>query len=167
MTSTYSPEIFRRAREILDSPLAYPGLVQRKRARVPLRVWRYPSFEPYCSWSVVESNEAQFIRRIVWDQSRTSLVEPATYGCEAPLEPQTFGLLMSELHALELSPFRPDARFGIDGTSYGIEAEAYSVSTRLVWWEAAPDGWASLQVWYERSVAIFESLLPASTANSR
>jgi hypothetical protein len=158
-------EVFQRARELLERPKLYQGLVPRGNASIPLRVWRYPSFTPWSSWAVLEDKKQLFLRRIEWDLRRTHIPPLNTYGCEAPLEQAAFDALMPELQAVELSPFIPTPGIGIDGVWYGIEAGSYMGSARLVWREKPPKSWEPLGVWHARVTAFFDSLLPQSTAN--
>jgi hypothetical protein len=152
-----------KASELLEHPEAYPGLVERKFARVRLRLWRYPSFEPLRSWAVLQAKKALFLRRIVWDQGRTEGLKPTTYGSEVPLEKPVLDMLLAELQAVELPPFLPVSSIGLDGTTYGVEAGSYMLSARLTWWEAPPKAWEPLRDWHMRTAALFDSLLPLAT----
>jgi hypothetical protein len=65
---TASGPHFGQAHALLDHPETYSGLAPHRDARRLLRLWRYPSFEPYCSWAVIEARSGLFLRRVVWDQ---------------------------------------------------------------------------------------------------
>ncbi|WP_152613568.1 hypothetical protein [Inquilinus limosus] len=94
------------ARALLDRAEAYPGLVEHRNARQLLRLWRYPSFEPWCSWTVIEARSGLFLRRVIWDQhDRSGMPQPVTYGCEAPLPPEVIGPVLGDLAAIRLVPF--------------------------------------------------------------
>jgi hypothetical protein len=157
--------VFDRGRQILEHPELYPGLPQREYARVILRTWRYPSFEPYFSWAVVQAKGELFLRRVVWDQRRRDVPEPITFGSEVPLDSKEYSLLLDELQVIKVPPFLSVSTVGLDGTSYGVESGSYMLSARLAWWEAAPAAWAPLQQWHERAASAFESLLPLATTS--
>ena len=150
---------------LLEHPAEYPGLALLMPPRVLLRVWRYPSFEPWCSWAVLEADGSLFLRRIAWDHRRLVISDPITYGSEVLIERSTFDSLSSELHDIELMPFAPVSTLGIDGTTYGVEVGDFGVSARLSWWASPPADWVPVQEWHERAVALFESLLPAQTTS--
>jgi hypothetical protein len=154
-----------KGREFLEPPENYPGLVERARASVCLRVWLYPSFEPQRSWAVIRAKEGLFLRRIVWDQQRRGggLRPPDTYGSETPLANSVFDMLQAELQAIELPPFLPVPTIGVDGTSYGVETGSYMPSARLAWWHTLPEAWGPLRNWHARAAALFDSLLPPAT----
>jgi|GEM_PF-5160283 len=59
--------------------------------------FRYPSFKPSASWSVIQEGRKFFIQRVVWDQVQTVDSEPVTYGAESPIEEEGFRELLSEL----------------------------------------------------------------------
>lgn len=152
-----------KALRVLESPESYPGLTKRSFARTLLRLWRYPSFEPYSSWALIEASSQMFLRRVTWDKSKIS-VTPVTYGSEAPIEALAYEGLLSRLREIQLPPFIAVATLGIDGTSYGIEIGAFfGRSARLSWWETPPPEWAALGTWHSEAVEKFDGLLPART----
>lgn len=150
------------ARALLDRPEAYPGLVEHRNARQLLRLWRYPSFEPWCSWAVIKARSGLFLRRVVWDRlDRSGMPQPVTYGCEAPLQQEMVELVLGELAAVRLVPFPTASALGLDGTGYGVEQDIGLRSARLTWWDVHPEDWAPLHRWHERTAARFDALLPA------
>ena len=58
-----------KALQVLESPESYPSLTERPFARTLLRIWRYPSFEPYSSWALIQASSQVFLRRVTWDKS--------------------------------------------------------------------------------------------------
>jgi hypothetical protein len=154
---------YEKALRLLESPASYPGLAERARARVSLRIWRYPSFEPCSSWALVEASKSVFLRRVTWDQRHPLSTEPVTYGSEVPIKPHLYEPLLAQLRSIQLPPFIAVATLGIDGTSYGVEIGAFGLSARLSWWETPPREWAALHSWHADAVARFDALLPAST----
>ncbi len=149
--------------DALEHPERYPGLAERKLPRVLLRIWCYPSFDPYRSWAAIQAREGLFLRRIVWDQGRTGRLKPTTYGSEVPLEHSVFDELVADLQAIELPPFLAVSTIGLDGTSYGVETGSYMLSARLAWWQTPPEAWEPLRNWHARASALFDSLLPTAT----
>jgi len=151
-----------QAHALLDRPETYPGLVGRKGARQVLRLWRYPSFEPYCSWAVIDIRSGLFLRRVVWDRhNRSATPQPVTYGCEAPLRQEWLAPVLADLAAISLAPFLMAGNLGLDGTSYGVERGGGFGSARLDWWDLRhPEDWAPLHQWHERMAARFDALLP-------
>jgi len=154
---------YERALALLEAPEAYPALARRKCTRL-LRVWVYPSFKPSASWSLIQEGRRFFIRRVVWDQVLTVDSEPVTYGSESPVEEESFRALLSELQAMQVTPFALASTMGIDGTSYGVEVGGINPSGRMSWWGKPPLGWAPLQEWHARATELLESFLPASTS---
>ena len=156
----------KRAHALLDRPETYPGLAARGRGRRLLRLWRYPSFEPYCSWAVIEARSGLFLRRVVWDQRRDDPTpEPVTYGSEALLRQEELAEVLAELAAIRLTPFPTIRILGLDGTGYGVEQGDSFGSARLEWWDLRhPEDWAPLHRWHERTAARFDALLPARSA---
>ena len=154
-----------RATQLLENPLLYPGLPQKKRPRVLLRLWHYPAFEPHASWVIIEDDTKYFLRRVVWDQ-RVDIVspEPQTYATEAPINKCVLDELMNKLQGIELPPFIPVDTVGIDGVRNGLEFGSYMASARLSWWCDPPPQWAPLQSWHNDAIDVLEQLLPSSAA---
>jgi hypothetical protein len=152
-----------KAMQLLESPESYPGLAVRPYARTLLRVWRYPSFEPYSSWALIEAKSHVFVRRVTWDRSQTQTVTPETFGSEVPIEAQAYEGLLSRLREIQLPPFMTVARLGLDGVSYGVEVAVFGLSARLSWWQTAPPEWAGLESWHSEAIEKFDGLLPVST----
>jgi hypothetical protein len=150
------------AHALLDHPETYPGLVEHRNARQLLRLWRYQSFEPCCSWAVIEARSGLFLRRVVWDRlDRSGMPQPVTYGCEVPLRQEIVAPVLGELAAIRLVPFPMASTLGLDGTSYGVERGTGFRSARLSWWDVHPEDWAPLHQWHEQTAASFDALLPA------
>lgn len=153
-----------RALAVLESPLSYPGLPEHWFPRVLLRVWRYPSFQPYASWALIATRkEETFVRRITWHPYHPLNETPVTFGAEAAIEASAREPLLRALRAIRLPPFIPADRAGIDGTTCGVEFGNDMRSARLGWWETPPAEWADLARWHADAIAAFEALLPAHT----
>ncbi len=69
-------ELLARARHALEHPGEVEPRGDLHRYRLFLRLWRYPSFEPWVSWAVFEpgryADDAELfhVRQITWDQQR-------------------------------------------------------------------------------------------------
>jgi hypothetical protein len=157
----------RRAVSLLEHPESYPGLAIRERARVKLRVWRYPSFEPFASWAVLQASGSLFVRRVLWDQAQMQLPEPVTYGSEAPCEEAVFGELIAKLASIALPPFVVTGGIGLDGTRCGVAVEDNMSSFCANWWEEHPHEWAPLREWHAKAVAALERVLPSPTVGAQ
>jgi hypothetical protein len=148
------------AHKLLEQPETYPGLPARTPSRVCLRVWRYPSFEPCASWSVIDQKGNLFLRRVLWDQTPMQLPDPNTYGSEAPLDVEVFKEVITNLEPVSIQPHLPSGNIGLDGTRCGMEINDFMSSSRLSWWESHPLAWAPLREWHEHTISKFEALLP-------
>lgn len=156
-----------QAVRMMESPLEYRGLPHHPLARVLLRVWRYPSFQPYASWALIQARKDVLVRRVTWDQRHPLADTPVTFGCEAVVETALHEALTSALRDIRLPPFVSATTAGIDGTTYGVDFGGYMRSARLSWWEQPPAEWAELGAWHEQAIARFDALLPASTPAAR
>jgi hypothetical protein len=156
-----------KAMQLLESPASYPGLAERPNARILVRLWRYPSFEPYSSWALIESKSQVFLRRVTWDKSQWLFTTPDTFGSEVLIEAPAYEGLLSRLREIQLPPFINLASLGIDGITYGIEINLFGLSTRLSWWNTPPPEWAALGTWHAEAIEKFDGLLPASTPDYR
>lgn len=158
-----SHEQYLKAMQMLESPESYPGLTERPHARTLLRIWRYPSFEPYSSWALIEARSQVFLRRVTWDKSELLAITPDTFGCEAPVEAQAYEGLLARLREIQLPSFISEVRLGIDGVTYGVEVAAFGLSARFSWWNTPPPQWAALESWHSEAIETFDGLLPVST----
>ncbi|WP_225766610.1 hypothetical protein [Inquilinus sp. Marseille-Q2685] len=151
------------ARALLDHPETYPGLIEHGSARQLLRLWRYPSFAPWCSWAVIEARSGLFLRRVVWDRhDRSGKPQPVTYGCEAPLRPEMLATVLGELAVIRLTPFPTVRILGLDGTGCGVEQGDLFGFARFEWWDVRhPEDWGPLHQWHERTAGRLDALLPA------
>jgi hypothetical protein len=156
------------AHQRLANPETYSGLLQRSRDQRKLMLWRYPTFEPYSSWSIFQVDHHYWVRRIEWNRSRrfpSDNVSPYTYGCEAVIANQSVNTLLSNLSELTFRPFQQPELAGRDGTIYGVEVGSDWLPCRLTWWQLPSDDWQPLADWFERAVSEFQSVLPASTSH--
>jgi hypothetical protein len=162
-----TPNLRTAALQLLEHSELYPGLPVHKPVRVRARLWRYPSFEPFISWTVLDVKGKFFVRRVVWEQTPTPLPQPTTFGSEATFDAKVFSTLAQSLQALSIPPFAATPSIGLDGTRNGIEIADFMSSTHLCWWEEGPESWTPLRLWHERAIAQLEATLPTQTPSAR
>ena len=156
-------EQYLKGLQLLESPASYPSLGERPYARTLVRLWRYPSFEPYSSWALIEAKSQVFLRRVTWDKSQWLDFTPVTFGSEVLIEAPAYEGLLSRLREIQLPPFINFNRLGLDGVTYGIEISVFGLSARLSWWDTPPPEWAALGTWHAEAIEKFDGLLPTST----
>lgn len=74
-----------KAYRSLEHPEEYSSLLERSKFDRKLLLFRYPSFAPRTSWSLFNTKNNYYLRRIVWDTSLSfpsHNVDPYTYGSE-------------------------------------------------------------------------------------
>lgn len=158
-----------QAYRLLEYPERYPGLLKRREGDRKLLLFRYPSSSINTSWSLFETEEAFWLRRIDWDRSKwcpLEDVEPFTFGCEISCSPEFVKDILSSLSVIKFCPFKQPELIGIDGTFYGIKIEYYWLCCSVRWWEQPNDDWKPLAQWFDKTVKVFEQILPQSTCNS-
>ena len=158
------------ARRLLERPLDYPGLVQRRRARQEVRIWRAPSFDPESSWTIIADKSEWFVRRVVHvrsevlGQERRPEMRHDTFASEARLAEPLALSLIRDLRAICIMPFVKVSGLGLDGATYGVETSSFKALVRLSWWGKAPEEWGALRSWYGATIGVLESqLLPSTT----
>jgi hypothetical protein len=156
----------KEARRLLEAPLDYPRLARRPRASQKVRIWRQPSFDPECSWSIIRDSEDWFVRRIVYapryEAGQIWRLWRHTFGSEARLPEAVATELLRDLHAISLSPFVELSGAGVDGARYGVDTGALLPHASLSWWGQAPEAWSALRDWYGAAVSALEAGLPPS-----
>ncbi|MEM9092983.1 MAG: hypothetical protein AAGC93_30185 [Cyanobacteria bacterium P01_F01_bin.53] len=119
---------------LLDHPEEYPGLPIRRDTDRRLLIFRYPSFEPYFSWSLFYSNKTYWIRRVGWDPSKcfpSENAEPLTFGSEVVCPNEVAETLLSSLATISIRPLQQPKLIGMDGTICGIVVGNYWLSCAL------------------------------------
>lgn len=107
--------------ELVRNAFAYPGFKERKGEHEGMRVWVYPSFQPFVSYSISKFREGFFLRRVIWDYgTKTITEEPQTYCSEIEVQESVFSELKSTLSEIEVAPFKPAEMLGIDGVRFGV-----------------------------------------------
>jgi hypothetical protein len=105
------------ARRLLERPLEYPGLVER-RSRV-VRIWRSPSFDPESSWTIIEDKGEWYVRRVVYvQQAAADGFRHDTFASEGRLAEGLALSLIRDLRAIRIEPFLPLGGLGLDSVSY-------------------------------------------------
>jgi hypothetical protein len=152
------------ARRLLERPLDYPGLVQRRGANQEVRIWRAPSFDPESSWTIIADKSEWFVRRVVYvRRSAAGEIWHDTFASEARLAEPVALSVVRDLRAICIVPFVKLSGLGLDGTAYGIETGSFMAQVRLSWWGKAPEEWGALRSWYAATIGVLESQLPPST----
>jgi hypothetical protein len=151
------------ARRLLERPLDYPGLVQRRDASQAVRIWREPSFDPESSWTIIADKGGYFVRRVIHvRRSLAGEIWHDTFASEASLDEPVALSLIHDLCAIRIVPFVKRTRFGVDGVTYGVEAADSMLQVRFSWWDKAPEEWGALRSWFGTAIRVLEAQLPAS-----
>ncbi|MCW1966529.1 MAG: hypothetical protein KIH69_000230 [Anaerolineae bacterium] len=129
------------------------------RVRVLLRMWRYPAFAQWTSWTVISAHQGLLLRRLILTPHPIEDTPPILTGSEAILPLSTWKTIEKGLTALQIL-LRLDDVMGRDGITYGLEYAKFSGSTRLTWWQSPPDEWVGVADWWQKTLAAFETHLP-------
>ena len=152
------------ARRLLERPLDYPGLVERRGASQELRVRRSPSFDPESSWTIIEDEGEWYVRGVVCVRRSTAgTIWHDTFASEGRLAEPVAVSLIRDLRAICIVPFVKRGGAGLDGATYGIETADVITQVRLSWWGKALEEWSALRSWYEFAIGVLEAQLPPST----
>lgn len=95
-----------KAYRLLSFSESYPGLKFWREFERKLLIWRYPSFEPFSSWSLFEKKDNYWVRRIEWDRFLRFPSYDAdlyTYSCEASIERSIYLKRFCQLVQVEAS----------------------------------------------------------------
>ncbi len=148
------------------SPLAWP-------MRPVLRVWQYPSFEPYCSWTILVpvdaklESEGWLVRRATWEQRHypfpgnpwiiwvdgTRHPLPRVWDRISPR--QRVSDLLDSFDLLSVPSMQGVPELGLDGVTYGVKRAG---GQRLAWWWKGPPEWESLAAWHARARGDLQAL---------
>ncbi len=150
-----------RGYELSEQPFGYPGMVERGFPQKSLRIWVYPSFEPFVSFTVAKFRDGLFARRIVWDHRHQVLAhEPMTYCSEIAVSESVLDELIQCLAKIELNPYIPLGGFGIDGVHYGVTFQQFMSESTLNWWGRHPESWHELRSWHGEYINKINELFP-------
>jgi hypothetical protein len=138
-----------RGYELLENPYIYPGMIERSVPHKNVRVWVYPSFEPFVSFTISKFKKSYYARRTVWDHRKQVLTEePQTYCAEVEIQEEVMAELVSTLSEINMPPFEPAEMLGIDGVTFGVTLEQFMSESTLQWWGCYPESWHELRVWH-------------------
>ncbi|NET52168.1 MAG: hypothetical protein F6K09_26775 [Merismopedia sp. SIO2A8] len=59
-----------KAYYLLEQPEDYPGLIQRQQRDRHFLLSHYPAFEPHASWSLFQTGDRYWVRRVEWGRSK-------------------------------------------------------------------------------------------------
>jgi hypothetical protein len=157
-----------QVKALLDRPLDYPGLVQRRGARERFRIWRRPAFDPETVWAVISDDSGDwFVRRVVHTRHfRGGEIFHDTFGAEGSLSERVAVPLLRRLTAIPVVPLveRDAHLIVLDGACHGIEIRDSRYCFSVSWHCAAPPEWHPLRDWFAAAVGALESALPPSSA---
>jgi hypothetical protein len=152
------------AERILAKPHVYPGLLPVPEAE--MRLWIYPSFAPYASWSVHRAMSRIIVRRVV-AQPRISPLEAGTgmqsYASEADVAESEVSATLASFECLDLVALarHPPQGLGIDGTVFGIQRGCGPSAQVLEWWSVFPPALSSIAEWHRITRRLLNGFLPA------
>ncbi len=146
----------------------FPLLQPFKPSSVLLRVWEYPAFREWTSWTLINSNGGVLLRRLIWHRT-TSALAPDDFmlvGADATFLVDRWRVMRTQLQQVVLPAFAGGDVEARDGTAFGIEWTRLGGSARLHWWPEPPAGWEALACWQQQAAAEFQRHLPAHVAPS-
>ncbi|HEY8563547.1 MAG TPA: hypothetical protein VIL74_24425 [Pyrinomonadaceae bacterium] len=171
-------ELESKARKSLSNLDLLPKGVILKFYAPVLRLWTYPSFEPYKVWIFSEAR-FQTIRvrnlkiiRAVWDQNEDYRrlcfpleglkkgfhTDPSIVVQSIERTPEVFDRIFAELKRIQFPAFANyEKSIGIDGVRYGIETFDFTHQTNISWWSVYPEEWQDLVDWFEKTVDFLET----------
>ena len=145
--------------KLSENSFEYPGMVKRGAAHKSIRIWIYPSFEPFVSFTLAKFKGGFFARRMVWDQRKQVMTdEPQTYCAEISIEESVFIELTESLAKINLSPFEPVEMLGIDGVRFGVTSTQFMSESTLDWWGCYPESWSELRAWHDKYLNKLDNL---------
>jgi hypothetical protein len=169
----------------LSRPLEGSGPIGVDRASLVALLWRYPSFEPYQSWALVQGRDATgdgwLVRRTTWDRSADQaratdplkqaalMVDPAPTATIEVADARAHGdfaaKVLGRLGELTVPPRLASEVIGIDGVVNGLETQRGRV--RLEWWCDGPPGWQAFTDEVERLRLDLDAVVQPDLATGR
>lgn len=171
-------ELAAKAEKLLANPKLLKKEAILKCYKPILRLWIYPSFEPYKVWvfntpdfKTIQPDDLRVIRAI-WDHNedyrRLSSpmkglkegfhTQPKIAVRSIELSGEVFDGIFSELRQIRFSAFANYGKhIGIDGVRYGIETFDFTHRTNISWWSVYPEEWQNLIDWFERTIDFLET----------
>jgi hypothetical protein len=125
-----------------------------------LRLWHYPSFLAYTSWTVFDppdTSHNRLVRQVRWDRPHDMLrfsdpPEGVKQGFNAPpslsigdvhVADDTLQKYVAELSSLLIPVLGIRDMITLDGTVSGLQAYGNIASSRLQWWGEGPNAWSA------------------------
>jgi hypothetical protein len=151
-------ELLERGRYALKHPDETEPRGNLHRYSLFLRLWRYPSFEPWISWAIFEPGRyaddanALHVRQITWDQQCDlgRFADPMEWLRQGYRAPPTLRVADTAVSSELLKPYQDElARaciplfpredfITLDGEERGVETYGFAVSARVVWRPGRP-----------------------------
>lgn len=147
---------------MLEHAETYEPLPKHPRLRVVARLWEYPSFTPWISWTVIKTHSGFFVRRLVWPKTGQQFGILNLYGSEGLLSPERWEMHLHDLRKQKIALAVEDG-LGLDGTVYGLEIISSLNTIRTTWWLQPPPGSEELGLWHTRTIEELQKYLPAMT----
>jgi hypothetical protein len=128
-----------------------------------MRLWHYPSFDVYRSWTIFHRRGDLMAREVTWDRphdvERLSLdpleglktlfsTKPSVSHRDARIDPVSFEEHMKALFGFRLPVHGLEEVVGVDGESFGLELSRFLAGVRLRWWCDGPKEWRELTGWH-------------------
>lgn len=136
-----------------------------------LRLWIYPSFEPYRVWhfckpdfKTINPKKIRIIKA-VWNRNEDSRrlgdplkglkegfeLEPRIEVSSIEIEMEFFETIFDELKQIQFPAFANYRNsIGIDGVRSGIETFDFTHRTTISWWSVYPTEWQKIVDWFEK-----------------
>ncbi|MCB9682115.1 MAG: hypothetical protein H6733_11675 [Alphaproteobacteria bacterium] len=128
--------------------------------------WRWPSFSPWQSWTLLRRRGAFEVRRRTWVQPQGPLRPARCFVAMGRVEASVAAALVESFDASWLRLDPQAASWGIDGTTCGVLVpDAQGTFSQLSWWSQPPEAWAPIVTWHDRATAALERFLPSGTTD--
>lgn len=175
-------ELGSRARQALERAEELEPLESIRGCRPEIRLWCYPSFFEYRSWTVFSGRSPRdgearlLVRRVTWNSPSDRLrlrdpmeglrqgfhTVPSLSVADTPIPEAEYRAVLNAGRSLRL-PLMPGSEgVMIDGTMLGLEMELGFRSIRLEWAGSMSEQWEELTEWAEQLREFFERCIAAS-----
>ena len=160
---------------LLENPDRLPEQKGLSRFHVELRLWHYPSFEPYVAWLLYRhrTEKSCLLREVVWDKpdeanrmlnplegiKRGFIIKPRFRIRDVEIDKEEIDHRLGELQRIEMPVFIENSAFGLDGESSGIARGNGFLDTRISWWCEGPPEWKTVTSWFYHTKTYLETQL--------
>jgi hypothetical protein len=153
-----------RALSYLRDATTIPSAPPLTGYRLRFRLWHYPAFDAYRSWSVFELSRRRepaslLVRQVTWDRLhdcqrlRNPLLglqegfhsHPKIEVRDRPLDASELAARLAAAHSVSVPIVGRDRGITLDGVTFGYEEE--DGSPRLEWWCDGPAEWREFTTW--------------------